>query len=359
MDKMIEINTNILQIIGHSRKEVSHTKVLRFLLDPFSPVNNGKVTFLDIFIDLIRSKNINVKINSETAIVESEVYVGPINKDCTEGGILDIRIYDRVNKSLIIIENKIDCTEGQNQLLRYGNYAKKEHDEDRAEEFVVLFLTPNGRISEQHDDLKKSKINYGCLSYRDVNEWLNECEEWLKKCEGCKEMLSESQKLLKGYKIIVEEIINCYENYEDERLKARKEFLDELKKKYPNYRIYGMEEDETNPNIAIRPSKWERFWISIEACGKCGIWSGHDTNEKDYQKLIAFDKNEKLIAFDKYDCREWYPFGYINISTLPINFDFTSTAEKSKYSSYLEMIRQLIEKEIDANPKIINEINKL
>lgn len=346
MDKMIEINTNILQIIGHSRKEVSHTKVLRFLLDPFSPVANGKVTFLEKFIVFLRrSKNINVKINSETAIVESEIDIGPINEDYTEGGILDIRIYDRVNKSLIIIENKIDCTEGQNQLLRYGNYAKKEHDEGRAEEFVVLFLTPDGRISEQHDDLKKSKINYGCLSYGDVNEWLNECEEWLKKCEGCKEMLSESQKLLKGYKIIVEEIIKCREKSEKECLKARKEFLDELKKKYPNYRIYGMEEDETNPNIAIRPSKWERFWISIEACGKCGIWSGHDTNEKDdYQKLIAFDKN---------NCREWYPFGYINISTLPINFDFTSTAEKSKYSSYLEMIRQLIEKEIDANPGII------
>lgn len=147
-------------------------------------------TFLKLFLDnVVRSIDDlqDFKFNTTNAKVTPEFPIGPISKDGTEGGRIDILLRDN-NEQLIIIENKIDAGDQPQQLLRYYNYAtmaKKRNYDNK--EFCLLYLTKDGirpsnislgvaeeKVEKPND--KKTKIKFECISYRkDIIFWLDEC----------------------------------------------------------------------------------------------------------------------------------------------------------------------------------------
>lgn len=96
-----------------------------------------------------------------------EHYIGAVTE--TEGGRIDILIYNKTNK--VIIENKIFAGDQVNQLLRYYNY-------DKAAKlyYLTLFGTGPSEESTGKGQLKFDPNN--CLSYAsDILQWLEKCRK--------------------------------------------------------------------------------------------------------------------------------------------------------------------------------------
>lgn len=105
-------NFNVFSVLALSRNETRlHSAFIAELLNP-----NGSHglcnTFLENFITHLTP---GFEFDTAHADVKVEVYIGPINKDSTRGGRIDILVTDNKNHA-IIIENKIDASEQEGQL---------------------------------------------------------------------------------------------------------------------------------------------------------------------------------------------------------------------------------------------------
>lgn len=141
LDKYKEIskvtgeNFNIFSILRIESNEVkTHSAFLGELLNP-----NGSHGLEDVPLKLFvqqflpdwiitdeESENVELQGSSEvktvnfdtqSAKVDIEKYAGEINEEATEGGRIDILIWDKNGKE-IVIENKINAPEQENQLTR-------------------------------------------------------------------------------------------------------------------------------------------------------------------------------------------------------------------------------------------------
>lgn len=196
-------NYNIFKTLGLSRKETRlHSSFIAELLDPY-----GAHGLNDLLLKTFISMNIDDKdfsFNSLKANVNVEFYIGL--KTDTSGGRIDIIIKDDSNKA-IIIENKIDAGDQENQLLRYSNYA-----EHTFSTYKLLYLTKEGNEASEFSIGKKT-FAYNCISYRqNILKWLKRCSE-----------LSYNQPLIretiKQYIINLKDILNIMsETYEDKFL---------------------------------------------------------------------------------------------------------------------------------------------
>jgi hypothetical protein len=100
--------------------------------------------------------------------VEVEFWTG--YKTDTDGGYIDILITDKDNRQ-IIIENKINAGDQENQLLRY-------HSFDR--EALIIYLTPEGIQPSDYSTGKSDEVleRTICISYRkDIINWLENCKK--------------------------------------------------------------------------------------------------------------------------------------------------------------------------------------
>lgn len=106
----------------------------------------------------------------ESASVSTEFDIGPISKNFSSGGRIDILIKDANNHALII-ENKIYAKDQKNQLLRYANYAKsKKYD------YCIVYLTLDCHEPPEFSIGKNPDYEYVMFSYEDdILPWLNQC----------------------------------------------------------------------------------------------------------------------------------------------------------------------------------------
>lgn len=191
-------NFNVFSVLALSRNETRlHSAFIAELLNP-----NGSHglcnTFLENFITHLTP---GFEFDTAHADVKVEVYIGPINKDSTRGGRIDILVTDNKNHA-IIIENKIDASEQEGQLCRYNNYAKDMEFSD----YRLLYLTLNGKDSETISDIEKT--NYISISYREnILSWLTSCIG----IAACYPLIRET---IRQYIFNLKEILNimCTEN---------------------------------------------------------------------------------------------------------------------------------------------------
>ena len=161
---------NIFGIIGKSSDEVNiHSKFLAMLLNP-----KGKHGCGDAFLrTFCKTTSIDIsRFDLDKAEVFAEYSIGPIRKNRTEGGRIDILI--RFGKEYaIIIENKIYAGDQENQLMRYRNYAKS------FKSFVILYLTLDGHAPDKKSTHEGDDGNayWSEISYEsDIKDWLG---KWL------------------------------------------------------------------------------------------------------------------------------------------------------------------------------------
>lgn len=160
---------NIFEILKLSTNEVrTHSAFIAELLNPFGShgcTNLFVKEFIKLFIKSSKKENDTTQFDDRNIkAVYVEYWLG--KKIDSEGGFIDVLLQDKNNRH-IIIENKINAGDQENQLLRYHNFDK---------EAPIIYLTLDGRLPDKYStgenkSLEKKLI---CLSYRtEIIKWLN------------------------------------------------------------------------------------------------------------------------------------------------------------------------------------------
>ncbi|MCH2488565.1 MAG: PD-(D/E)XK nuclease family protein [Flavobacteriales bacterium] len=156
---------NIFSILGVERNEVkTHSAFIAELLNPRGSHLQGHI-FLDAFLETIEYGG---NLNATGAQVYKEKYISRIIDDT--GGTIDIFIQDGENQT-IVIENKIDATDQDKQLLRYYNHNRAHN--------TVYYLNLNGDLPDVNSTagLIVGK-DFRIISYQEhIVNWLYRCQE--------------------------------------------------------------------------------------------------------------------------------------------------------------------------------------
>jgi hypothetical protein len=198
---------NIFTILGIRRREVTtHSPVLAELLNPKGNHGQG-AAFLQLFLGKIGINK--TEFDAENSTVKREYDIGPVTEET--GGKIDILIRDD-NGKMILIENKIDAVDQENQMKRYYNFAQKY-----SSQFYLFYLTLDGHkpsnLSE--DDLNRIKCKR--ITYKgEILTWLNDC----RKESAC---LPNVRETITQYIHLIEELTNQTTN-----ILMSKELIDEI-----------------------------------------------------------------------------------------------------------------------------------
>ncbi|MBO4840356.1 MAG: PD-(D/E)XK nuclease family protein [Bacteroidaceae bacterium] len=157
---------NLFTSLNQSTSEIIHSRMIAELLNPKGTHGRGPL-FLNKFMSLY---NFEFAFDIESVSVSTEFDIGPISKNFTSGGRIDILITDADNNALII-ENKIYATDQKNQLLRYANYAKSQKYNYR-----IVYLSLDCHEPSEFSTGKNPKYDYVLFSYEeDIIPWLDYC----------------------------------------------------------------------------------------------------------------------------------------------------------------------------------------
>lgn len=211
---------NIFDVLRIHKKEVTlHSRMIKDLLNPKGKHAQGNI-FLGLFLEMLKSKIVfskseqlneneiqDFKANNNTEsnkflidnftkdsfiYINDEEPLGLINKEYETGGSIDIFLRTNENTHLVI-ENKIDHNDENQQLIRYSNSIHNS---------FIIYLTKNGKIPDEISTKsskkaykpKKLEENKGffCISYReDILNWLEECKSEVSNLPHLREMLSQ------------------------------------------------------------------------------------------------------------------------------------------------------------------------
>lgn len=165
---------NIFQLLNLTEKETKHSAFIAELLNPKGSHGLGD-TFLRAFIDTLDCLK-EWDFDPSAAYVQTEKRVGYLNKSCTQGGNIDIWV--KSHDKAIIIENKINATDRENQLFRYRNYAEKQFSKNKLSDYRLIYLTLYGDEASDNSTFGKLKEgeDYHAISYSsEILEWLKTC----------------------------------------------------------------------------------------------------------------------------------------------------------------------------------------
>ncbi len=300
-------NFNIFDICQLERNEDKlHSNLITDLLNPKGRHSMGSV-FLNLFLETIDKtsffkdkKDQDEKLDN--LVVKTQKY--------TDQGIIDIAIES--NNKVIIIENKIDAYDQENQLNRYYEWAKTKYEKkDNDKNTIIIYLTKFGESpveSLEEDYIKELGDNYLEISYKDhIKEWIEKCIKEVSLKPGIREALNHYLRTVKKItnqslsikeekemkELIIENIDNynsakaIVENFENAnlivRIKVVREFIDSLLKKFPDLELekeIDFEElKKTHGSFEIKNNKW------------------NFGNYEDFRINLGFDSESKNISY--------------------------------------------------------------
>lgn len=163
---------NLFTSLNQNTSELIHSRMIAELLNPKGTHGKGSF-FLKRFMSLY---DLEFTLDFESVSVFTEYDIGPISKNFTSGGRIDILITDANNHALII-ENKIYSTDQKKQLLRYANYAKRKKYDYR-----IIYLSLDCHEPSEFSTGKNPDYGYVMFSYEDdIILWLDQC---MKECSS-------------------------------------------------------------------------------------------------------------------------------------------------------------------------------
>lgn len=313
---------NIFSILNVERKEIRHSAFLSALLNPNSEHGLGNL-FLSDFIKNIVQKH---KINFEWDC--NDVYVNTEEPTEKKNGRMDI--YMESKGKIIIIENKIDAKDGENQLICYENHART-----KGKNHCLLYLTLNGicasEISTNSKNKKlRAKKDYFPISYKDdILPWLERCLEIVALYPKVRETIAQYIDLIKKLtnmdnnmdKIILNRIlanenidITAYlldnENIIKSSIlkKVTKDIINNLRNNDTSIEWeYFSKGSEIN---LFRPKGWLYFWFTIWLPTQNGCFFSIYC-EEEYQDII--NQSNPSITLGKLNRtnKKPYPFGEV------------------------------------------------
>jgi hypothetical protein len=161
----LDWQTDLLSPLGKQLHEPTHTRVLAFLLDPrqnhglgvrvlreFFALLGRMIPGPDRFEDLARETDANTEILRRVRVKAEHIALGEGCRECRCD--LWLELEDSARSLAIVIENKIDSAEHDNQLAAYEEAVWGHFRERRRLNFdaKLVFLTPDGRAPDQDYD---------------------------------------------------------------------------------------------------------------------------------------------------------------------------------------------------------------
>ncbi len=160
---------NIFEAIGMVRQEIKHSNFIRFLLDPSEKHKIGDLFLKKLLISILAGSK-DAPLNSiEVAI--SNFSDAEVRREWKN---IDLLIYSPGNSLVCTIENKVDSSEGFNQLTNYERVIEKEFPNCKK---VFIYLTKEGIAASNHRWLS---LSYGTTA--DIIEAI---------CKECKASINE------------------------------------------------------------------------------------------------------------------------------------------------------------------------
>lgn len=305
---------NIFNILNLSQDETKlHTPFIAELLNP-----KGSHGMKDAFLrEFIKISNIDTELDTKEATVETEYSIGYKNNDSTEGGRIDIFVYDN-KKNAIIIENKIYAGDQKNQLLRYYNYAFKNKFK-----FNIIYLTLYGDAASEKS-LGNINFDYDCLSYN------NDILSWLERCVQISACIPLVREIIRQYIINIKDLLNI------------------------------MDKDNLNELIELTTSKeYVESTLDIIANGE-SIKTQIRRNFIESLKEIAERNNLQIEPYDNYDdfccLREYSYLGFYNKKLSENWAIFIGLEKNNKNNGVFYGISQIVPDTPHVTKKLLSEI---
>lgn len=278
-EEKYNLNENIFRILKVDDLEIRHSNFLAWLL-----LNNKN--FLNAFLSSRNLCGFDENTCSKLSNSEYLVYREYRNKKELNNKSLDIVIDFSKYKILIVIENKIYATEGENQLKDY--YELIENSEEfESYKKLYFYLTLNGVSPIQKED----REHWKSISYKDILNILkkiklttkskveyilikNYIEILTEKIKMPTDRVKEYFEIYKNNKEIVTEMATYIPN-----IKARANIVREYLSSVPKLRIVSSKQNTyiyfQNSDVVDcfrlhnLPDNWIEFCISNEPCDKC------------------------------------------------------------------------------------------
>jgi hypothetical protein len=145
---------NIFEAIGAVRHEVRHSDFLAYLLNPQENHGLG-----DAFLKRLLQKSLASVGRSDLPVTLIDLDFWNLDAASVqrEWQRIDIFLRDEVHQFSVIIENKIDTGERNDQLARYYDLVRREFPNDR---ILALYLTKEG---DDPTDVRYIPIGYGLV----------------------------------------------------------------------------------------------------------------------------------------------------------------------------------------------------
>jgi hypothetical protein len=148
---------NIFNILKIEKRETLHSNFLAWLLNP-KESHGLKDKFLKKILNEFYKKDQYYGMDLSKNIEVTTEHV-------IDDGRIDILIKDLKNKKIVLIENKIETKEHDEQLTRYKNWVEKNFSKTDYKEYVLVYLTLYG-------DSPKTETTYIPFSYKKIVEIL-------------------------------------------------------------------------------------------------------------------------------------------------------------------------------------------
>lgn len=344
---------NIFSVLGLQRREVRlHSAFVAELLNP-KGCHGQSDKFLKEFLNCIIGDN-HLFPDTNSVKVYVEYYIGP--KDGTRGGQIDILLIDD-HKNAIIIENKIDARDQENQLLRYHNYAKDEHLR-----YLLLYLTKE-RTEATDFSTGKNNFDYTRIGYRnEILPWLNHCEQIAVRFPLIRETIHQ-------YIINLNEILNIMEDQNEKDLLAlmtsknnaliineiisrHREWLLQLFVEYiwnplESYcKKHDLEYERKTDGVYIKRKTWNSFNIFVGSENKSN-WNNAFVGIKSNQES---EPKENLTCFEE-NPNGWWPYGWTNLPSYLGNWEEAESRKNIIEGNVTNYIKETIEKILQEIPE--------
>ena len=153
---------NIFAILKVESREIRHSNLLAWLLNPKENHNLGK-TFLSKFIETFVKMHIKENDAIKLLLLNYDNFV--VKREWKN---MDLLLLNEEEKVAFVIENKISTKEHDNQLERYYDTSKEEFNDY---DIYYIYLTLDGSESEHMKDI------WHAMSYEDILYILEEIQD--------------------------------------------------------------------------------------------------------------------------------------------------------------------------------------
>ncbi len=165
---------SLMEIYGVNRKEIRHTSFLKWLFSPTNEVSKVAVErLLQIIINnrFFDKEKISEELYTSLVLGKFERFLYKVTENYhfqnkSNRGEIDLLIEVDINNSpiKIVLENKVDSNENDNQTIKYYNYFK-----DNTETIFFVYLTPISTIElEKLEEVECKSKEFIQINYQSI-----------------------------------------------------------------------------------------------------------------------------------------------------------------------------------------------